>query len=80
LHRAGAGIYASGNVELSNCIISGNSATGSGLNGLGGGLYLEAGTILMRNIIFLGNHASDKGKGFYATEGSIVIQENVVIE
>ena len=67
-------------MTISNCRIFGNVASGNGSNGQGGGLYFGGNTLVLRNVIFSGNAASDVGKAWYSANGSVVVEENVVVE
>ncbi len=80
MHQVGAGVYASGVMTIRECLITGNIASGTGLNGQGGGLYLANGALTLRNVTFSGNHASDSGSGWYATDGGVVVQQNVELQ
>ena len=65
---SGGGLYNGGTTTLTNCTVSGNSATSYG--GYGGGLY-NGGTLTMTNCTVSGNSASYGGgvsSGTLATE------------
>ncbi|MBU0528503.1 right-handed parallel beta-helix repeat-containing protein [bacterium] len=60
----GAGVYASGNSTLQQCIIKNNKAGILSNGGLGGGLYLT-GNSSISNCIISNNNADDLGRGIY---------------
>ena len=80
LHQSGAGLTCTGTVSIKDCSILGNSAAGNGSNGKGGGLYFSGSSLLLRNVIFNGNLASQAGSAFYTVSGSVVVSENVVVQ
>ncbi len=59
----GGAIANSDTMSITNCTISGNSATQSGLTGgnLGGGIYNAGGTVSIKSCIIAGNVADDGG-------------------
>jgi hypothetical protein len=65
----GGGILNSGSLTLIDSTVSGNS--GSTLHGSGGGLYLSAGSTMIRGSQIVNNSASDAG-AIYSAAGSTV--------
>jgi hypothetical protein len=80
LHHSGAGIHFTGDAALNDCVIIGNIASGTGMNGKGGGFYVSSGTIKIRNSLFEGNEATDQGSAWYAADGSVVVMEDVEVK
>jgi hypothetical protein len=73
----GGGIYNAGILEIMDCSIRGNEATGLRENGLGGGIYNENGaTLTVTNCAISGNWA-DQGGGIY-NGGSMQIASTTV--
>ncbi len=77
---AGGGVYAHGcsNVEISNCIITQNSA--SDHFGHGGGIYASGSQLRINGSSITGNNAGAKGfgGGIYAIESSIEIIDSQI--
>jgi hypothetical protein len=71
--NSGAGLYATGNNIISQCLISGNIANGDGMNGRGGGLFTGSGVTTLREVTLQGNFASEGGSAWYAATGSLVV-------
>src|SRR5262249_17887934 len=59
-NSAGGGISNSGNLAISNSVLSNNRATGFFPNGLGGGIY-STGTVTVTNSTLSGNSAESGG-------------------
>jgi hypothetical protein len=73
----GGGIYCGPGGTISNCVISGNSQTGSGGGG-GGGVFCSGG--LVQNCLIQGNVSDDQGMGggVVAVSGGIVRDSSVI--
>ena len=59
-----------GNLTLTNCTISGNTAT---VSGSGGAIYNNAGTLAMTNCTVSGNTANSYGGGTYNQNGTLTM-------
>lgn len=73
INRQGAGIRATANPTIVDCVIVGNRHTGTG--GVGGGLYMAGGTLL--RCVISGNEATGRGGGVYAVTTAPLIQDCV---
>ena len=73
----GGGIYNGGTLTLTNCILSGNSATNSiGVaHGLGGGIYNDGGTLTLNQCTLSGNSVGWGGGGIYNLQGIATLNQ-----
>ena len=69
----GGGILASGNINLNNCTISGNTVSDSG-----GGIYSNGGSLSLTQSTVSGNSAHQIGGGVYANGGSLTFTQSTV--
>lgn len=53
--------------SVTNSTLFGNSATGSGTSGYGGGIYSSSGSLVLKNATFSNNSAITSGGGIYNT-------------
>ena len=67
----GGGLYATGNVTLTNSLFRNNSVLGTGFLG-GGGLYTVNGGAVLSNTPFIANSATGSGGGMYAAQHVVV--------
>ena len=69
----GGGVFINGTFTMYGGTISGNSATGYGVNGDGGGVYNYNGTVTMYGGTISGNTASRFGAGVYSSRGTVTM-------
>ncbi|HQR35406.1 MAG TPA: Ig-like domain repeat protein, partial [Blastocatellia bacterium] len=77
----GGGIHNSGNLTLTNSVVSGNSASGNLV--LGGGIYHQTGTLTLINSTVSGNSAISSGifaagGGFDNADGTTIITNSTI--
>jgi len=74
----GGGVYNEGAVTLTNSTVSGNTASSSGEQSLGGGIYNHnEGLVILTNSTVSGNHAS-QGGGIYSNYGTILVTDSAI--
>ncbi|MCD8209106.1 MAG: right-handed parallel beta-helix repeat-containing protein, partial [Bacteroidales bacterium] len=71
----GGAIDVRGTLTISDCVISGNEATG----GVAGGMYVYGGTVYMSDTVITDNTATDSVGGVYVS-GTLSVSGKVVIE
>jgi len=74
---AGGGIYSLGNLTITNCTFTGNSAVGS--PGEGGAINTGGGTVKIINTTISGNQADGNGGGLFNSGTSQTLLTNVTI-
>lgn len=68
--QRGAGLVNTGDSQIRNCIITGNHATGSGMNGIGAGVFHLDGDAQYSNCLVVRNTATGQGGGFNCAFGN----------
>jgi len=79
-NERGAGVYASGNANLtiSNSVVKNNTSAGPGIYS-GGGIASEYGNITLSNSTVSGNFANENGGGIYTLhEGTITLNNSTI--
>ncbi|MCD8208408.1 MAG: right-handed parallel beta-helix repeat-containing protein, partial [Bacteroidales bacterium] len=71
----GGAIDVRGTLTISDCVISGNEATG----GVAGGMYVYGGTVYMSDTVITDNTATDSVGGVYVS-GTLSVSGEIVIE
>jgi hypothetical protein len=69
----GGGIANFGALNLISCVLSDNSATGTGSAGLGGGVYSFFGTLTVTSSTLSGNSAGGYGGGIFNDRGTATV-------
>jgi hypothetical protein len=77
----GGGIYSSGTLTVSNCILSGNSTNNGGgdLSAFGGGIYNSSGTLTVSNCTLSSNSVSVSGDFTEAFGGGIYNAGSLIV-
>ena len=79
--EGGGIINEGGDVTLTNCTISGNTVSGSGVGIGGGGIYNKGGTVTLTNCTVSDNHADNgQGGGIYIDGGRVELKCTIVYD
>lgn len=70
---SGAGIWSAGTADITNSIISGNTARGSG-----GGITNQGGTVTVTVTTISGNQTGNAGAGVFTTNGTFTLTESTL--
>ncbi len=74
----GGGIYSRGNLIVINTTISGNTVILDFSNSDGGGMYLDSGTTLLKNVTIAENEGGLYGGGVYVSGGSLHMENSII--
>ncbi|MGP1603146.1 MAG: right-handed parallel beta-helix repeat-containing protein [Treponema sp.] len=70
----GAGIYTKGNLTMENCTVTDNKTTSASTNTGGGGVYVESGTVEIKDATKIyHNYTDGSGGGIYVNDGTVTL-------
>ena len=76
----GAGIYTKGNLTMENCTITDNKTTSASTNTGGGGVYVESGTVEIKDATKIyHNYTDGSGGGIWINNGTLILKDNAEV-
>ena len=75
----GAGIYTKGNLTMESCTITDNKTTGANNNTGGGGVYVESGSVEIKDATKIYHNYTDaSGGGIYVNDGTVTLKDATI--
>ena len=75
----GAGIYTKGTLTTENCTITDNKTTGANNNTGGGGVYVESGSVEIKDATKIYHNYTDaSGGGIYVNDGTVTLKNATI--
>ncbi|MGP1531892.1 MAG: right-handed parallel beta-helix repeat-containing protein, partial [Treponema sp.] len=75
----GAGIYTKGNLTMEKCTITDNKTTSASSNTGGGGVYVESGTVEIKDATKIyHNYTDGSGGGIYVNNGTVTLKNATI--
>ena len=76
----GAGIYTKGNLTMEKCTITDNKTTSASTNTGGGGVYVESGTVEIKDATKIyHNYTDGSGGGIWINNGTLILKDNAEV-
>ena len=76
----GAGIYTKGTLTTESCTITDNKTTGASTNTGGGGVYVESGTVEIKDATKIyHNYTDGSGGGIWINNGTLILKDNAEV-
>ena len=75
----GAGIYTKGTLIMESCTITDNKTTGASTNTGGGGVYVESGSVEIKDATKIYHNYTDaSGGGIYVNDGTVTLKDATI--